>query len=142
MCLRRTQNRCTVSDGRSLTKPTQPVRRLRRPIGLRPANPSRGRDSFHCALALWIAGDKEVSMPATLQQAENWRDSLSTSHSNGTDTLNPTRPLHRHSEQGVTAVLVQARKEAMADANLETLQSQVLTVRRIGPSRSYGRPGR
>jgi hypothetical protein len=94
------------------------------------------------SVALWIAGDKEVSMPVTLDQAQNWRDSLSTSRTNGTDTLNPARPLHRHPEQGVTAVLVQARKEAMADANLETLQSQVLTVRRIGRSRSNGTPGR
>jgi hypothetical protein len=80
-------------------------------------------------------------MPVTLNQAESWRDSLSTSRSNGTDTLNPTRPLHRHSERGVSAVLVQARKEAMADANLESVQSQVLTRRRSAPPRR-GRPGR
>jgi hypothetical protein len=38
--LHRRSIRCTVIGGRSLSKPTQPVRRLRRPIGLRPVDPS------------------------------------------------------------------------------------------------------
>jgi hypothetical protein len=107
MRLRATSNACTVSDRRLLTKPTQPVRRLRRPIGLRPASPSEGFASTE-QLAPWIAGEMEVSMPLQLT-AEVRADCV--------DALDAQRPIHRHPQDGVTAVLVQARKEAAADAH-------------------------
>jgi hypothetical protein len=49
-----------------------------------------------------------------------------------TETLETHRSVSRSSESGVTAVLVQARKEAAADAHLESVHDQAPSTRRMG----------
>jgi hypothetical protein len=81
------------------------------------------------------SGHASVIRPQGQQdQAESWRDSSSRSRSNCTDTLNAQRPLRRRSENGVSAVLVQARKEATADVHHETVRSQALARLRSAPT--------
>jgi hypothetical protein len=71
-----------------------------------------------------VAAHAVIRSHARQDRTASWRDSPNAPGSNCTDTLDAQRPLRRHSETGVTAVLVQARKEATADAHRETVRSQ------------------
>lgn len=82
-----------------------------------------------------VAGHAAVIRSHARQdRTASWRDSPNAPGSNCTDTLDAQRPLRRHSETGVTAVLVQARKEATADAHRETVRSQAPAQLRSAPT--------